>query len=411
MQRALTVIAILLCLTSAAHGAAPFVRITQTNGIVGSGTVIARGPDGRLLVLTCGACWRPGSAFRVEIERRTWVDAEALRVDPALDLGLLAVTHPPLTRMISPADAPPLPGTVVTVNGWNCLGALRRGQRWDGATIKLHIQPADQGSAVDFQGRLIGVLRSRPGQAMTPLPSIKGFIADVLAPPDPPPPNPPAPPGENPATTAPPASPPPAATPDPQPRIIQITGQPGPPGLPGRNGRDGQPGEPGPAPDLAPVKSKLDKALSVAGTALSVASWLGITGATGGIGGLILGGIALWRTVRRGRQKSGPGPPVAKPVPTQREKPPPPPAPPKKASPPAGSTSPPIVITTESPPPPQTVTTETRFVPFERDTTAEAYAYAVAEIGKKYPGSIANFQAMEGLKNQYLAAKGLNPRT
>jgi hypothetical protein len=132
-----------------------------------------------------------------------------------------------------------------------------------------------------------------------------------------------------------------------------------------------------PKPDRT-LGDKIDAAAGVAQTAITVATWLGITGATGGTGGLILGGIALWRTLRRRKESV-----------TARD----PPAP--------------TVITVDSPPPPQAIVPETRFAPYERDTFAEAFAWAEAELVRKYPGSVSMLEAMKGLIDQFLSGKGL----
>ena len=113
---------------------------------------------------------------------------------------------------------------------------------------------------------------------------------------------------------------------------------------------------------------------------------VGVTGATGGTSGLILGGIALWRTLRRRKESI-----------TARD----PPAPAKTPS----------VITVESPPPPQAIVPETRFAPYDRDTFAEAFAWAEAELVRKYPGSVSTLEAMKGLINQFLSAKGVKPKS
>ncbi|MCA9091585.1 MAG: thioredoxin fold domain-containing protein, partial [Planctomycetaceae bacterium] len=49
------------------------------------------------------------------------------------------------------------------------------------------------------------------------------------------------------------------------------------------------------SPDVA---DRLDRLSGLVQTGVSIATWLGVGGMTGGAGGLILGGIALWRTLR-----------------------------------------------------------------------------------------------------------------
>jgi len=133
------------------------------------------------------------------------------------------------------------------------------------------------------------------------------------------------------------------------------------------------------SPDVA---DRLDRLSGLVQTGVSIATWLGVGGMTGGAGGLILGGLALWRTLRRRRS-----PKPARDPPT------------KVASPP--------VVTVDSPPPPQAIVPETRFAPYERDTFAEAFAWAEAEMARKYPGSVSTLESIKGLINQFLSAKGV----
>jgi thiol-disulfide isomerase/thioredoxin len=140
-------------------------------------------------------------------------------------------------------------------------------------------------------------------------------------------------------------------------------------------------------PDVATapaIADRLDRLSGLVQTAVSIATWLGVGGATGGAGGLILGGLALWRTLRRRRD-------------------------PKPARDPPTRTAPPPVITVDAPPPPQAIVAETRFAPYERDTFAEAFAWAEAELVRKYPGAVSTLETLKGLINQFLSAKGVKP--
>ena len=133
------------------------------------------------------------------------------------------------------------------------------------------------------------------------------------------------------------------------------------------------------SPDVA---DRLDRLSGLVQTGVSIATWLGVGGMTGGAGGLILGGLALWRTLRRRRS-------------------------PKPARDPPARVTPPPVVTVDSPPPPQAIVPETRFAPYERDTFAEAFAWAEAEMARKYPGSVSTLESIKGLINQFLSAKGV----
>lgn len=131
-------------------------------------------------------------------------------------------------------------------------------------------------------------------------------------------------------------------------------------------------------------EDRLDRLSGLIQSAITVSTWLGVTGATGGTAGLVLGGIACWRTLRRRSQhRSGRAPPSVKPT----------------------------TITVENSPLPQAIVPETRFTPYERDTYAEAFAWAESEMARKYPGSVGTLESIKGLIDQYLSAKGLKPKT
>ena len=69
------------------------------------------------------------------------------------------------------------------------------------------------------------------------------------------------------------------------------------------------------------------------------------------------------------------------------------------------------MVTVDSPPPPQAIIPETRFAPYERDTYAEAFAWAEAEMARKYPGSVGTMETIKGLIDQYLSSKGVRRET
>lgn len=125
---------------------------------------------------------------------------------------------------------------------------------------------------------------------------------------------------------------------------------------------------------------RIERLTKLIHSATTIATWLGVTGATGGAGGLVLGGIALWRTIRKRCQRQS-------------------------------GRAPPPTITIDSPPPPQAIVPETRFAPYERDTYAEAFAWAEAEMARKYPGSVGTMETIKGLIDQYLSSKGLKPNS
>lgn len=137
-------------------------------------------------------------------------------------------------------------------------------------------------------------------------------------------------------------------------------------------------------PQATYSEDRLDRLSGLIQSAITVSTWLGVTGATGGTAGLVLGGIACWRTLRRRSQhRSGRAPPASQPT----------------------------TITVESSPLPQAIVPETRFTPYERDTYAEAFSWAESEMARKYPGSVGTLESIKGLIDQYLSAKGYKPST
>lgn len=136
-----------------------------------------------------------------------------------------------------------------------------------------------------------------------------------------------------------------------------------------------------PISTFTPPSDPIDRLTSLTQHAISIATWLGVTGISGGTAGALLGGLALWRTLRRRRQPTAPITPHP--------------------------SSPPPTITHDSAPLPQAIVPETRFAAYERDSHAEAFAWAAAEMARKYPGAVGTLESLQGLMNQYLAARGL----
>ena len=135
-----------------------------------------------------------------------------------------------------------------------------------------------------------------------------------------------------------------------------------------------------PVSQNANATDTVDRLTTLASQALSVATWLGVTGISGGTAGAVLGGLALWRSLRKRRQSATPA-----------------------GSHPAN----PPTITHDSQPLPQAIVPETRFAAYERDSHAEAFAWAAAEMARKYPGAVGTLESLQGLMNQYLASRGL----
>lgn len=164
------------------------------------------------------------------------------------------------------------------------------------------------------------------------------------------------------------------------------------------------PSTPSPAPLGAPQPSlsdRVDKLAGIIQTGLTVASWVGVGVGTGGIGAAVLWGLSAWRAARKVKQVAADiGGYWLPPAPQQQ---------PPQVSPVAVQPRPPV-ITTENPPPPQVVVPTTQFAPYERDTFAEAFAWAKAEHGRRYPGSVSVLEAVQSMIDQYLASKGITRR-
>lgn len=137
-----------------------------------------------------------------------------------------------------------------------------------------------------------------------------------------------------------------------------------------------------PPPASSSPADTLDRVVQITQKAVTIATWLGITGVSGGTAGAVLGGLALWRSLRGRRHSSNRTP-----------------------------TIPPPTIVHDAEPLPQAIVPETRFAAYERDSHAEAFAWATAEIARKYPGSVGTLESLQGLINQYLASRGLKRPT
>lgn len=137
-----------------------------------------------------------------------------------------------------------------------------------------------------------------------------------------------------------------------------------------------------PPPATGSPADTLDRIVQVTQKAVTIATWLGITGVSGGTAGAVLGGLALWRSLRSRQHRSSPT-----------------------------ATIPPPTIVHDAEPLPQAIVPETRFAAYERDSHAEAFAWATAEIARKYPGSVGTLESLQGLINQYLASRGLKRPT
>ena len=65
----------------------------------------------------------------------------------------------------------------------------------------------------------------------------------------------------------------------------------------------------------------------------------------------------------------------------------------------------PVVVATQTPPPPQQIVTQNQYVPVDVDTHADAYAWATAELVKKYSGAEGTVAMLDSLIQQHKAAK------
>jgi len=62
-------------------------------------------------------------------------------------------------------------------------------------------------------------------------------------------------------------------------------------------------------------------------------------------------------------------------------------------------------IAVDSPPLPQRTTTETHYVPYEKDDHAQAHQWASEQVARKFPGSIEVLTALDSLIKQQLNAR------
>lgn len=128
------------------------------------------------------------------------------------------------------------------------------------------------------------------------------------------------------------------------------------------------------------LSGHLDRLAGVIGLGVELAPLLGVTVATGGVGGIALAAWGVFSALRRSRR----GAPSVPPTPLQ-----------------ATRTH---TITVDTPPTEPLVVTQTQFHAVESQRHAEAFAYAVRECVRKYPASEQTCQVLQSLIGQYLAA-------
>jgi hypothetical protein len=66
----------------------------------------------------------------------------------------------------------------------------------------------------------------------------------------------------------------------------------------------------------------------------------------------------------------------------------------------------PVVVSTDVPPAPQQIVTTNQYVPVDVNTHADAYAWATAELVKKYSGAEGTVAMLDNLIAQHKAAHG-----
>lgn len=94
--------------------------------------------------------------------------------------------------------------------------------------------------------------------------------------------------------------------------------------------------------------------------------------------------------------------------PTTNQVPPNPPPPPPRSNyrtnchPPQDRYHPVII---ENPPPQQATSHSVHYAPYETDTTAEAFAWAKSEFGRRYPGSIGTLETITSMMDQFISGK------
>lgn len=392
-------------------GAAIRVRGTFCNGRScatkeGTGTMIGRTKAGMLAILTCSHVVPVTMAqpMRVEILNGDWRQANVLKIDRRADICLLVTPHDTEVNTIGVAGSAPhvdewlmsvgyADGRLRAINVRPTGQVVEDGLWW---TYRPQFIEGESGGPIISKGGVVGVITaadkcarpfengrilSAPCGYAVAYPVVRDFCAGVL---------------EEPVVERPPVVIPPQAQAPVAPGVPPVAAQPPAPALPNPS--------PAPSPPEAPQPSlgdRVDKLAGIIQTGLTVASWVGVGVGTGGIGAAVLWGLSAFRAARKVKQvASDIGGYWLPPAPQQQPPQVPPVAVPQR----------PPVITTENPPPPQAIIQENTFVPYERDTFAEAFAWAERQAVTKYPGSSEVVQLLRSLVNQFLASKGIRPK-
>ncbi len=393
----------------------------------GSGVIIGELRDRRAAVLTAGHVVRDATAVHIRWYEGQWLSASVLaaRTDTVADLAVLAVRIPgKWTCNEVSSQLPPSSASVLVAGfpGANVPALELRGTIAGNTVQSVTARGGMSGGPVLYDGRVVGIVRGfysqgKPDTNCTSGPVITQWLHETLGyiPADP----------HN--RTAKPAVKPSRAALVPRPPedlpalpiVAKHSGETAAEILAGQRPKfvtpvvASPPLPPSPtiavaAPVIPPVASAppeviaqpatggvvttIGKVADVAATAWTIAQWGGLIGATGGIGGLVMGGIALARTFRR-IATTARAPPVEHPQPIT-------PQPPRQSPLPSP-------ITIENPPPPQVVIPETRFTPVERETFSEAYTWAVGKYVGRNPGAEGTMVALDALIWQYLESKGI----
>lgn len=179
-MRGLLIVAAVLVPTSQSQAEPPVVRISQdqqrqvcnqgqcrieTSTVWGSGTIIGRDANQRVVVLTCGHGWKSGNAdiWFGPGDHRPGV-VRAVRTDRDVDLGVLTFTHKGDIASCTLAEKAPSKGEALTAGGWgagklnlacvDCEGYIGRATIVTSGTFRQ----GDSGGPVIWNNHLVGIV-------------------------------------------------------------------------------------------------------------------------------------------------------------------------------------------------------------------------------------------------------------
>ena len=174
------ILSIVVALWASACLAAPVVKISQCQGQYcthGSGTVVGRLSDKRVVILTCGHGWISSQPVSVLIAAGRQIEGRvvATRNDNDVDLGIVVINHPATIGAYEIGDKSPPSKQEIVMEGfgseWSSKYKRTESKGQLSATqfeIDAMARQGDSGGAVLWGNRLSGVLVGNVGAPYLP---------------------------------------------------------------------------------------------------------------------------------------------------------------------------------------------------------------------------------------------------